>query len=209
MPGYISKINKEISRTAPITPFSDIHSKQLSDYLSGNAVINGAETPRFLSKDAFLQWLDFNHSSLPDDYKQQLLTAYDTYNGTSFSPNIFQNFGEVLGDYSSRANFENTRFTNLNAAISEILNAYHSEQYSDPSAELARRKSAGLNDDINGGSSIGSGQPGDIALPDNLPAPVNDMQSSIPEIGSTVAQVFQWQCLSPRVSNLYLLALSV
>ena len=62
---------------------------------------------------------------------------------------------------------------NLNTSISEILNAQHKEDVTSEPAQLERLKQAGINTDLNGGSALSPQEPGDIALPENLPAPQN------------------------------------
>ena len=123
---------------------------------------------------------------ISDDAYNQIMNAYSQYASSIWSPNAWQSIGERFGDYAPWTNFEIQKMSNFNTAISEILNAQHQENYNDPVAQVQRLRNSGQNPDLTGG--ISSGQSGDIALPENLPAPQNDGYSAIPEIGSTVMQ---------------------
>lgn len=137
-------------------------------------------------RQKLLERLQSYEGLISDDAYQQIMNAYSQYTSSIWSPNAWQAIGERFGDYAAWTNFENERMHNFNTAISEILNAQHQENYNDPAQQVDRQRSAGLNPDLTGG--ISSGTSGDIALPDNLPAPQNDGYSAIPEIGSTVMQ---------------------
>ena len=123
-------------------------------------------------------------------YYEQMMSALNNYHSMKFSPNLLQKVGETLGDFSGRSNFENQNLANLNSEFQKIRESLHTEEYSDPSAELARRKAAGINDDLSGGSSLGSGNPGNIDQAEVPPGVVNSGESSVADVVTTSMNIF-------------------
>lgn len=111
-----------------------------------------------------------------------LINAYNTYASQVFSPNLGQQFGEALGDYSSRTNFVNQQVAGLRQEIAEILKANHIEYLSSASAESADMSKAGINVDLSGGQGISPAEGSDI---DN-----SDLANPIVNTGETPAVDF-------------------
>ena len=109
----------------------------------------------------------------------QLMNAYNSYASQKFAPNLFQQIGSQVGDNSAEQNFVNSLISGLRSDMSRILEGKHVEDYTNPAAEVARRQAAGLNDNLNGGSQIGSGEPAEIDQPDLNQPVLNDGSSSI------------------------------
>lgn len=130
------------------------------------------------------------YNSAPDDYhRQQIMNAYLDYQGQSFEPTLLQQIGEAFGDHSARASFQNSINKSLVDAVTRVGESAHTEAYTDPAAELARRKNAGINDALSGGSQIGSGEPGSIDERQLSDPFINDGQSdvsSIAQIGTSI-----------------------
>lgn len=104
-------------------------------------------------------------------YQELLNNPY--YQFQDYQGNFFQGvWANTFDDFSPWDKFYNERKTSGDEYLAQILEAQRVQQYSDPSAEVARRKQAGLNDDLSGGSSIGTGDPGSV-IPDETP-PVAD-----------------------------------
>lgn len=121
---------------------------------------------------------------------QQMMGAIRNYGSQSFTPSKVQEFMELLGDESARTNFNNQRVNNLEQAFSTIRESAHVEEVTNPINQIGLRKAAGLNDDLNGGSSIGSQEPGNIDQPELNQAVLNNGDSSLPVIASAVSNVF-------------------
>lgn len=131
-------------------------------------------------------------NSTSDPYRrQQLENALNSYRSQVFEPNFLQRIGEDLfGDTSSRTNFENQVNDKFIQAISGIQEGEHKEDYTDPASEVARRRAAGINDDLSGASQLGSGEPGSIDEPNLTPGIVNDQVSFIPDVLQGALNVF-------------------
>lgn len=146
-----------------------------------------------IDKEKFMEWIEQYKGT---DYYNQLLNAYNTYAGQQFSPNGLQSIGEFFGDMSARSNFNNTRWATFMDTLGRIQDAMHQENYTNPSAELARRKAAGINDDLSGANQIGSGTPGNIDQADMATPALNDgseVITSIAQYGiSFVSQIMSF-----------------
>lgn len=175
-------IAKQLGYTGSSNSEFDTWFKSLSD-LEKEAITSG--------NYALLSYIKA-YQSTDDPYRrQQLENSLNAYRSQSYEPNFFQRIGEdIFGDTSSRTNFINQTNDKLIQDIKGIQEGLHTEDYTDPASEVARKKAAGLNVDLTGGERIGSGQPGAIDEPELAPGVVNDGYSALPEIGSAVAQVF-------------------
>lgn len=124
-------------------------------------------------------------------YDELLNNPY--YQFQDFQGNFFQGvWANTVGDYSAWDKFYNDRKTSGDEYMSQILDAQRQQQYDDPAAQLARRKAAGLNDDLNGGQQIGTGTPGE-AVPDDTPPTTEraDPMATISTLSSIGFQFFQ------------------
>lgn len=134
-----------------------------------------------------LQYIQALNSAKDPYIRQQLEGAYANFKSQSFNPNLLQWFGELFGDTSARANFNNQLNSGFSESIKNIIEGMHTEEYTDPAAETARRRAAGLNVDLSGGSQIGSGDPAKIDESQLAPGVVNDGSSGA-DVISQIAQ---------------------
>lgn len=136
-----------------------------------------------------LQYIKAYNSTTDPYIRQQLEGFLSNFNSQKFSPTLLQSLGEAFGDTSARQNFLNQASADFSTSITKLLEGKHVEDYTDPSAEIARRKLAGINDDLNGGSQIGTGDPAQIDNSEPQPGIVNDGQSavqSVAQIGTSI-----------------------
>ena len=140
-------------------------------------------------RDKLKEILSGLQGQISDDAYSQIMNAYSNYASSIWTPTGLQAIGERFGDYAAWNNFETQKMNNLNTTISEILNAQHKEDITSESAQLERLKEAGINTDLNGGSALSPQEPGDIALPENLPAPQNNGENSVEPLFQAGAQI--------------------
>lgn len=192
--GRIQQINTD-SEAAKKLGYSGSSNADFDQWYSGL----GELEREYLSNEnpVLLQYIQALNSTKDPYIRQQLEGAYANFKSQSFNPNLLQWFGELFGDTSSRANFNNQLNSGFSESIKNILEGMHAEEYTDPAADSARRRAAGINDDLTGGSQIGSGEPAKIDESQLAPGVVNDGTSGIAALGeigshflSTAFQVF-------------------
>lgn len=136
---------------------------------------------------------------------QDYLSRIAQYQGTSFYEELLNNpyyqyqdyepgFLETIGysgfGISNRAQtWLNERRTSGDEYMSQILDAKRTQEYSSPASEVARRQAAGLNDDLNGGQAIGTGEASDVAPDDTPPSNSPESGSEFIDVASKVAQL--------------------
>lgn len=124
-------------------------------------------------------------------YEQLKNNPYMTYQKAPL--NFFQGlWSNITGDSSFEDRFYNERQTSALEYMEQVLDAQRQQNYDDPAAQLARRRSAGLNDDLNGGEAIGTGTPGE-AVPDETPpeTPYSDAISVAGRVAQGSFELFQ------------------
>lgn len=124
-------------------------------------------------------------------YQELLNNPYFQYQ--DFQGNFFQGiWANTTGDYSAWDKFYNDRKTSGDEYLAQILDAQRQQQYDSPAAQVQRRAAAGLNDDLNGGQAVGSGEAAQ-AVPDDTPPPSEhqDPLAVTSEIMSVGFQLFQ------------------
>lgn len=118
-------------------------------------------------------------------YQELLNNPYYQYQ--EYSPTWFQGvWAELSHSTSAFDRFYNERKTSGDEYLSQVLSAKRQQDYNDPAAQLARRTAAGLNDQLNGGSQIGSGEsPATVPdeTPPNQPEPGQDAQQALDVAG--------------------------
>lgn len=157
------------------------------DFVKTHSNSAGPYKGQFIDEQSYLDYISQFQGS---DWYNQFLNAYNTYKSQSFNPNWFQQLGyDMFGDSRAWDNFENTRLSSFWDTFGRITDAMHQENYSLPSEELARRKAAGINDDLSGGNAIGSGSPGNIDQAEMAVPSLNDgsnMIQDISNVGQTI-----------------------
>ena len=147
---------------------------------SGRGVVN---------KEKFYQYIDQYKDT---DWYNQYVNAYNAYSGQVFRPNFWQKLGEdIFGDYQARENWDNAQYSTFLDAISRIQDAQHQESFNNPISQVQRDKSAGLNDDLNGGSSLNPGDPGNIDQAEMAQPAIADSYSAVNEIGNAFLSMIQ------------------
>ena len=128
--------------------------------------------------------------STNDPYvRQQLEGAYANFKSQSFNPNVLQNIGELVGDTSARANFNNQLNSGFSGEIQRILEGAHVEDYTSEPAQLERLKQSGINADLQGGSALSAGEPGKIDETELQPGVVNDGSNAVAPLFQAGAQI--------------------
>lgn len=157
------------------------------DFIKTHSTSSGPYKGQFIDEQSYLDYISQFQGT---DWYNQFLNAYNSYKSQSFNPNWFQQLGyELFDDTSAWNNFENTRLSAFWDNFGRINDAMHQENFSLPSAELARRKAAGINDDLSGATQIGSGTPGNIDQADMAVPALNDgsnMIQDISNVGQTI-----------------------
>lgn len=91
-------------------------------------------------------------------FNQLSNNPYLVGNNNEFVPNFWQNIGENwLDDFSARNQYYGNLVNQRNQYLSEILGQMRQQDYDSASSQVEREKIAGLNPDLNGGSSISPG----------------------------------------------------
>lgn len=133
------------------------------------------------------------------DRESEAQAIVDKYKNMTFSPNFLQSVAmHVLGDYSSLDNFYMNVDQNMNGELQalqdSLVTQQHNEAYQDPSADVQRQRSAGLNPDLQGLSGQ-EGQavptPADETPVDftSMPGSEESMVSLVSGIGSVASVV--------------------
>lgn len=124
-------------------------------------------------------------------YDQLLNNPYMQYQ--EFDGNIFQQlWSDFTGNTQYIDNFYNDRKTSADEYMSQVMEAARQQGYNDPSSELARRRAAGLNDDLNGGQAIGAGETGSVVPDETPPAPPEDNSLQVAgQVASLGMSLFQ------------------
>lgn len=109
-----------------------------------------------------------------------------------FTPSTWNQIQEgVFNDFSARHNYYANLQNMQNQYLAEQVSAMRQEQHDSPAAEVARRRLAGLNDDLSGGSAIGTGQAAENDQP-MIPGQLNvDQQNpldAVQQVGSLFMQ---------------------
>lgn len=109
----------------------------------------------------------------PEFYQYLLTNPHLISNSGSYTPYWTESlFGTAD---TSAARYYNQLKSDANEWLGRALSSHHVENYSDPIAEIARRKAAGINDDLSGGAEIGSGTPADPGK--------SEIDSQLPNVG--------------------------
>lgn len=173
MPNFISQNDK-------LNTLSD------SDKEFLKAVVKGTGASRQYNDDAYLSQIA-EYSDKP--FYQYLLTNPWLWSKQGrFSPNLFQQIAESLGDFSARDNYDNTILSNQQQWLSEALEKFRQEQYNSPLEQVAREKMAGLNPDLNGNVDSGMASENDQPI---LGHPQFGSDGSLESIGSFFMNVYQ------------------
>ena len=136
-----------------------------------------------------LQYIQALRSTNDPYVRQQLEGAYSNFKSQSFNPNFLQNIGELVGDTSARANFNNQLNSGFSGEISRIIEGKHVEDYTSEPAQLERLKESGINTDLNGGSALSAGEPGKIDEAQLQPGVVNDGSNAVEPLFQAGAQI--------------------
>lgn len=141
------------------------------------------------SNPVLLQYIQALRSTTDPYVRQQLEGALANFQSQSFNPNVLQSIGELFGDTSARANFNNQLNSGFSGEIQRILEGKHTEDYTSEPAQLERLKSSGINTDLNGGSALSAGEPGKIDEAQLQPGVVNDGSNAVTPIFQAGAQI--------------------
>lgn len=132
------------------------------------------------------------YSSDPELYKYLMTNPHLLRNSGTYQPYWYEKFIGTSDTNELRYNAQMK--SEANSWLADALKEKHIEEYTDPAAEIARRKNAGINDDLTGGSQIGPGEPAnpspedtDTDLPYNLSNQANE--GAINTIGSVMSAV--------------------
>lgn len=132
------------------------------------------------------------YSSDPELYKYLMTNPHLLRNSGTYQPYWFEKFIGTSDTNELRYNAQMK--SEANSWLADALKEKHIEEYTDPAAEIARRKNAGINDDLTGGSQIGAGEPAnpspedtDTDLPYNLSSQANE--GAINTISSVMSAV--------------------
>lgn len=155
-------------------------------------------------KNALSYGSDYARSRWQQDY-DAYLARIEQYKGTTYYDQLLNNPYYQFQDYSANwmqsiwasmtgqttawDQFYNDRKTSGDEYMSQVLDAMRQERYNDPQAEVARRTAAGLNDALNGGQQIGSGETGEVAPDETPPVPVPH-DAGLPDVASMGFQLF-------------------
>lgn len=148
---------------------------------------------------------DYGRSRWQQDY-DAYLSQIEQYKGTSFYQQLLNNpyyqysdysggwlkalWGSMTKDYSSIDKFYADRKMAGDEYLAQVLDSMRQQQYDDPAAQVARRKAAGLNDELNGGSQIGSGETPPVAPDDTPPTAPDPSAETGLQIASLGFEVF-------------------
>lgn len=105
--------------------------------------------------------------------KYQTLIDANPYRNREYRVSPWQQFWQALGFRTQADAWQENMATQAAEYDAAIMQKQYDEQYNSPQEQVARMRAAGLNPDIDGGSSIDSGQA--VALPED---PSTPMQSS-------------------------------
>jgi len=113
-------------------------------------------------------------------YDKLVNNPYLRANNAPYSKNFLQDiayglFGDTSAEDEYYGNLQNMR----NQYLAETLEAMRQQEHNSPEAEVARRRAAGLNDDLNGGQAIGTGQAAENDQPMQTPPGMGGQQTSI------------------------------
>lgn len=116
---------------------------------------------------------------------QQLIDS-NPYRGLEYKKSPWQNFMSFLGFRTQADAWQENMALNAAEYDAAIMQKKYDEQYNDPQSQLERMRAAGLNPDIDGGSSISSGQA--VGLPEDPSTPMQTTGDE-PQVMSVVNNV--------------------
>lgn len=125
-------------------------------------------------------------------YEQLRMNPYLRANNAPYQNSFLENiFGGAKGSTQYYEDLVNAR----NEYMTEILAQMREQAHNDPAAEVARRKAAGLNDDLSGGQAIGTGEAAQNDQPAGNPP---NMMGGLQEVQNNVATL--WSCFTNAYS---------
>lgn len=124
-------------------------------------------------------------------YEQLKMNPYLRANNAPYQNSMLENiFGGAKGSTQYYEDLVNAR----NEYMTEILGQMREQAHNDPAAEVARRKAAGLNDDLSGGQAIGTGEAAQndqpAGSPPNMMGGLNEIQNNISTLWSCFTNAY-------------------
>lgn len=189
-----------------VDPIDTVHVDTSSTHrTNGSSRTVGASRPDNYTYDPDQWYLDLiaQYSSDPELYQYLLANPHLVRNSGTYVPQWYE---QLLGTTdTNEQRYLNQLRSEANSWLADALAQKHIENYTDPAQETARRRAAGINDDLSGGSQIGSGEPANPSPEDtdtNLPYAMSDAANeeakgvissvmSLFELGLNAAQSFQ------------------
>ena len=128
-------------------------------------------------------------------YDALLNNPFLVSNNNGYSPNLWQSIGALFGDHSGESAYYEDLRSKANQYLQSQVEAMRQQDYDDPKNQVARMKSAGLNPDLDGGSSISPGNAAENDQPMSGPPPVpsgSDAMSVLGNIGAFVVKAYSF-----------------